>query len=76
MRCACPSCTWRADPEHCVGCGKCADACPMSLSVETLAQHGAIADAECIQCAACADVCPIDVLKLQVSRFGGDKENL
>ena len=59
-----------ADPNRCVGCGKCADACPMSLPVERLAQHGAIADAECIQCAACADVCPKDVLHLRLGRMG------
>ena len=52
-----------ADPNGCIGCGKCDRACPMSLPVQDLLAGGAVADAECIQCAACADVCPKGVLR-------------
>ena len=57
-----------AEPDRCVGCGKCEGACPMSLPVERLLQAGTIGDAECIQCAACADACPKDALKLRMGR--------
>ena len=59
-----------ARPETCVGCGKCAKACPMSLDVQALLRSGAIADAECIQCGACADVCPKDALALRFGQVG------
>ncbi len=57
-----------ADADACVACGKCVEACPMSLDVPALAQGGCIVDAECIQCAACADACPKDVLHLRIGR--------
>ena len=58
-----------ADPNSCIGCGKCDRACPMSLPVQDLLAGGAVADAECIQCAACADVCPKGVLRLRMGRM-------
>lgn len=58
-----------ADPNGCIGCGKCDRACPMSLPVQDLLAGGAVADAECIQCAACADVCPKGVLRLRMGRM-------
>ena len=54
---------------HCIGCGKCDRACPMSLPVQDLLAGGTVADAECIQCAACADVCPKGVLRLRMGRM-------
>ena len=58
-----------ADPNGCIGCGKCDRACPMSLPVQDLLAGGTVADAECIQCAACADVCPKGVLRLRMGRM-------
>ncbi len=58
-----------ADPERCIGCGKCVAACPMSLPVEELLRQGPIVDAECIQCAACADACSKDALVLRMGRM-------
>ncbi len=58
----------KAEPDACVGCGKCNKACPMSLDVESEAKTGHVGSAECIQCAACCDVCPKNVLSLEISR--------
>lgn len=57
-----------AEPETCIGCGKCNKACPMSLDVQTLLQRGNIADAECIQCGECVDTCPKKTLSFRFGR--------
>lgn len=59
----------KAMPNRCIDCGKCNDACPMSLDVESESKTGSIGNAECIQCAACCDTCPKDVLSLEYSRM-------
>lgn len=57
-----------AEPEKCVGCGKCTQRCPMSLDVENLLQANHIAHSDCIRCAECVDCCPKQVLKLRFMR--------
>ena len=51
-------------PDRCIGCGACTRACPMSLSVQAMAQAGNMRNSECILCGGCADACPKDVLCL------------
>ena len=45
----------RRDPSPCVGCGKCASACPAALPVDRLI---AIRSAECTTCLECVAACP------------------
>ena len=42
---AVPQLRIEADPNGCIGCGKCDRACPMSLPVQDLLAGGAVADA-------------------------------
>jgi polyferredoxin len=44
----------RRDPEACIDCGKCANACPAGLRVNRLVQ---VRSAECTACMACVAAC-------------------
>jgi electron transport complex protein RnfC len=57
----------RDEPEACLKCGRCIEACPMNLMplwIAAYAERGRHADAErydaldCVECGACAYVCP------------------
>lgn len=47
------------DPEKCIGCGSCADNCPVSYISEKDGKYVINAD-ECIDCGTCAGVCPVE----------------
>ncbi|HOI13455.1 MAG TPA: 4Fe-4S binding protein [Methanoculleus sp.] len=47
-----------AAPDRCVDCGKCSQACPMSLDVRGMVREGKMENAECILCGGCVDTCP------------------
>jgi polyferredoxin len=47
----------RRDPQKCIDCSKCAQACPALLAVD---QRPIIRSAECTACMECVDVCPAE----------------
>jgi ferredoxin len=44
--------------DDCIGCGACADECPVNAIVEGDGKYEINAD-ECIECGACAEACPV-----------------
>ena len=44
--------------DECIGCGACAEECPVNAIVEGDGKYEINAD-ECIECGACADACPV-----------------
>jgi len=59
-----PSLQLERTTEGCVACGRCNQACPMSIDVKQAVRTGNLESAECILCGRCADSCPQKVLKL------------
>ena len=47
------------DLDKCIGCGSCADNCPISCISEKDGKYVINAD-ECIDCGTCAGVCPVE----------------
>jgi ferredoxin-type protein NapH len=47
----------KSNPEACKHCHTCTEHCPMSLSVEEMANHKNMENAECILCGTCVDGC-------------------
>lgn len=58
-----PSLRLKTDPDRCVSCGRCTEACPMSLDVERLMRKGEIRENNCILCGACIAVCRRGVIE-------------
>lgn len=52
-----------SDPGKCKHCHTCTDNCPMSLSVEEMANHNNMENPECILCGTCVDGCNQGVIK-------------
>ena len=71
--------TRRAEPGHCIRCGRCADACPMGLEpflLNRLAKAGdrqdeleANAVQDCIECGCCLYSCPANIPLLDIIRM-------
>lgn len=66
-RFAWPALRLRAEPASCRSCGKCTEACPMGLDVQSLAEAGAMEHAECTLCGSCVDSCPHATIRYSFS---------
>jgi len=72
----------RGEPEACIRCGKCVDACPMGLEPYLLAAYAKRKDFDsleenhvydCIECGCCVFSCPANRPILDFVRFGKQK---
>ncbi|MCF7924302.1 MAG: NADH-quinone oxidoreductase subunit NuoF [Candidatus Izimaplasma sp.] len=50
------------DPKKCVGCTKCAKACPVECIEGKIREPHIINESECIACGSCYEVCPVNAV--------------
>jgi ferredoxin-type protein NapH len=54
--------------DRCTACGRCTDACPMSIGVTDLVQRGDLESTDCVLCGSCVDTCPRHVIRYSFSQ--------
>lgn len=52
--------------QHCVGCTKCIQACPVDAIVGAAKYMHSVINHECISCGLCVEPCPVDCIEMQV----------
>lgn len=62
------------DPDLCVGCGACAEACPRNCIYEMDEGYYFIADDLCDSCGACIDVCPVEAISMGSKSVSNSEE--
>ncbi len=53
---------YKIDADLCIGCGTCADNCPVSCISEQDGKYVIDPDS-CLECGSCASVCPVEAPK-------------
>ena len=59
-----PEVAW-IDPEQCIGCTKCIQACPVDAIIGSYKAMHAVIDLDCTGCGLCLDPCPVDCIQMQ-----------
>jgi len=54
------------NPETCIGCTKCIQACPVDAIVGTAKHLHYVVEHDCTGCGLCLDPCPVDCIEMEV----------
>ena len=65
----------RVDEDLCVGCGICADACPMKILIVHDRQCSLADDTICLECGTCVHECPKNALSIEEDVKEGENAN-
>lgn len=53
------------DPERCIGCTRCIQACPVDAIIGATKQLHAVLESECTGCELCVAPCPVDCIEMR-----------